>query len=74
MCAAVAGGLFGQRALLLVRLVRAAQPSDRSGEVPARLRNEAVIAFGQRKLLQRLGPGLMHAFIFWGFLALSRRS
>ena len=67
---AVAGGLFAQRALLLVRLVRMAQPSDRSGEVPARLRNEAVIAFGQRKLLQRLVPGLMHAFIFWGFLVL----
>ncbi len=46
------------------------QPSDRSGEVPARLRNEAVIALGQRKLLQRLVPGLMHAFIFWGFLVL----
>jgi Fe-S oxidoreductase len=66
----VAGGLFAQRALLLVRLVRMAQPVDRSGEVPARLRNEAVIAFGQRKLLQRLIPGLMHAFIFWGFLVL----
>ncbi len=26
---------------------------------------------GQRKLLQRLGPGLMHAFIFWGFLVLT---
>ena len=25
---------------------------------------------GQRKLLQRLVPGLMHAFIFWGFLVL----
>jgi Fe-S oxidoreductase len=25
---------------------------------------------GQRKLLDRLGPGLMHAFIFWGFLVL----
>ncbi len=25
---------------------------------------------GQRKLLQRLGPGLIHAFIFWGFLVL----
>ncbi len=25
---------------------------------------------GQRKLFQRLVPGLMHAFIFWGFLAL----
>jgi len=25
---------------------------------------------GQRKLLSRLGPGLMHAFIFWGFCVL----
>ena len=25
---------------------------------------------GQRKLLQRIGPGLIHAFIFWGFLVL----
>jgi len=25
---------------------------------------------GQRKLLQRLVPGLVHAFIFWGFLVL----
>ena len=25
---------------------------------------------GQRKLLQRLVPGIMHAFIFWGFMAL----
>ncbi|MFL5956146.1 MAG: hypothetical protein ACJ756_01715, partial [Solirubrobacterales bacterium] len=38
--------------------------------MPARLRNEAVIALGQRKLLQRLVPGLMHAFIFWGFIVL----
>jgi Fe-S oxidoreductase len=67
---AVAGGLFAGRALLLYRLVRMAKPSDRSGEVPARLRNEAVIALGQRKLLQRVVPGLMHAFIFWGFIVL----
>jgi len=25
---------------------------------------------GQRKLLDRLGPGLLHAFVFWGFLVL----
>ena len=25
---------------------------------------------GQRKLFQRLGPGLMHAAIFWGFVVL----
>ncbi len=65
-----AGAIFTQRALLLVRLVRRGQPTSRSGDVPARLRNEAVIVLGQRKLFQRLVPGLMHAFIFWGFLAL----
>ncbi|HEU0336216.1 MAG TPA: (Fe-S)-binding protein [Gaiellaceae bacterium] len=34
------------------------------------MRNEATIVLGQRKLLQRLGPGLVHAAIFWGFLVL----
>ncbi|MDQ6815789.1 MAG: hypothetical protein M3018_00065, partial [Actinomycetota bacterium] len=43
---------------------------DRSGNAPRRAQNEATIVLGQRKLLQRLGPGLMHAFIFWGFLVL----
>ena len=39
--------------------------------MPARVRNEVTIVLGQRKLLQRFGPGLMHAFIFWGFLVLA---
>ncbi len=43
---------------------------DRSGHVGRRARNEATIVLGQRKLLQRIGPGLMHAFIFWGFMVL----
>jgi Fe-S oxidoreductase len=43
---------------------------ERSGDVPQRARNEVEIVLGQRKLLQRLGPGLMHALIFWGFLVL----
>ena len=38
--------------------------------MPERARNEAVIVLGQRKLFQRLVPGLMHAFIFWGFVVL----
>ena len=46
------------------------QPAQRFDDVPARIRNEAVITLGQRKLLQRALPGLMHAFIFWGFLVL----
>jgi Fe-S oxidoreductase len=54
----------------LTRLVLDARPADRPGSLPARVRNEAEIVLGQRKLLQRLVPGLMHAFIFWGFIVL----
>ncbi|HZN89978.1 MAG TPA: (Fe-S)-binding protein [Thermoleophilaceae bacterium] len=55
---------------LLVGLVKVGSPAERSGEVPARLRNEAVIVVAQRKLLLRLVPGLVHAAIFWGFVVL----
>ncbi|HZQ16142.1 MAG TPA: (Fe-S)-binding protein [Gaiellaceae bacterium] len=53
-----------------MRLVRAGKPVDRGGDIPARVRNEATIVLGQRKLFQRLVPGAMHALIFWGFLVL----
>jgi Fe-S oxidoreductase len=69
---AIAGTLFARRALLLTRLVRMGRASgiDRADDVPDRLRAEAVVVVGQRKLLQRLVPGLMHAFIFWAFIVL----
>ncbi|HEY5389249.1 MAG TPA: (Fe-S)-binding protein, partial [Solirubrobacteraceae bacterium] len=62
--------LFARRALFLTRLLRAAAPLERRGETAARARNEVTIVLGQRKLLARLGPGLVHAFIFWGFCVL----
>ena len=65
------GTLFARRITLLRELVQSARPTERSGDVPARVRNEVTIVLGQRKLLQRFGPGLMHAFIFWGFLVLA---
>jgi len=68
---AVSGTLFARRVRLLTRLVRSGQPVARTGGVRRRVRNEVSIVLGQRKLLQRLGPGLMHAFIFWGFLVLA---
>ena len=65
-----AGALFGRRALLLYRLVRSGKPAARFDDVPARIGAEARVVVGQSKLLQRVGPGLMHAAIFWGFLVL----
>jgi len=67
---AVSVGVFARRTRLLAALVRMGRPVARTDHVATRVRNEAVIVLAQRKLFQRLAPGLMHAFIFWGFLVL----
>jgi Fe-S oxidoreductase len=66
----VSGTLFITRVRLLTGLVQRAAPTERTGDIGRRARNEAEIVLGQRKLLQRLVPGLLHAFIFWGFTIL----
>jgi Fe-S oxidoreductase len=66
----VGAGLFARRARLLVRIMRLGRPAERFDDIPQRVRQEAVVAIGQKKILQRLGPGLMHALIFWGFIVL----
>ncbi len=68
--AAVALTLFLRRALLLVRLVRMGAPLPRFDDLPKRVENETALVLGQKKLLYRVIPGLMHAFIFWGFVVL----
>jgi Fe-S oxidoreductase len=67
---ALAVTAFIRRTRLLYRLVKLGRPVDRSDDVGGRVRAETTVVLGQRKLLQRPGPGLMHAFIFWGFLVL----
>jgi Fe-S oxidoreductase len=67
---AAAGGIFARRAYQLYRFVRLGRPVRRIDDLPRRVEREVTVVLGQRKLLQRLGPGLMHAFIFWGFLVL----
>jgi Fe-S oxidoreductase len=66
----LAGGGFSRRSYLLYRLVRLGRPLRRTEDLPVRVEQEMTVVLGQRKLLQRPLPGLMHAFIFWGFLVL----
>jgi Fe-S oxidoreductase len=68
---AASSWLFAVRVRFLVALLRSGAPVKRTGDVPVRAEHEATIVLGQRKLLQRLGPGLLHAFIFWGFIVLA---
>jgi Fe-S oxidoreductase len=62
--------LFAVRVRFLVELLQGGAPVQRTGDRSRRAEHEATIVLGQRKLLQRIGPGLIHAFIFWGFLVL----
>lgn len=66
----VSAALFADRVDFLVALLRAGAPVDRTGGLERRVGNEATIVLGQRKLLERIAPGLIHALIFWGFLVL----
>lgn len=63
-------GLFARRGRLLARLNALGRSVDRRRDVPRRLAREGSHVLGQRKLLQRPMPGLMHVLIFWGFLVL----
>lgn len=67
----VAVGLFGRRVYYLFRLLRLGQPEDRLGNVGERIKAFFAFVIGQRRLFKDPVPGLMHAFIFWGFLIVS---
>ncbi|HET7686866.1 MAG TPA: heterodisulfide reductase-related iron-sulfur binding cluster [Candidatus Limnocylindria bacterium] len=62
--------LFWRRAGRHVEMLRFGRPLDRGDRPLERIRGLAVFVFGQKRLLSDLGPGLTHAFIFWGFLVL----
>ncbi len=64
VCLAIAGRRFWY----LSRLVRSGAPDSRRFRRPAaQLEAEVVDVAAQRKLFKKLGPGLAHAFVFWGF-------
>ena len=74
-------GLFGRTMFTKYRLLAALSPSDRGAnladEFGRRLKEVAVIALGQKRLVGRekeRASGIMHALIFWGFCVLLIRS
>jgi Fe-S oxidoreductase len=67
---AIAVWLFWRRASRHVAVLRAGRPLDRSDRPWERIKGLGVFVFGQKRLLRDPGPGLMHFFIFWGFVVL----
>ncbi|MBI4549206.1 MAG: (Fe-S)-binding protein, partial [Ignavibacteriae bacterium] len=54
----------------LISFLKLGKPEKRSDRQFSRMKNVLVVAFGQSKLLREPVAGLMHFFIFWGFVIL----
>jgi Fe-S oxidoreductase len=67
---ATAIGLFWLRARRHLAVIRSGRPIARFDQPLRRAWGVVVYVIFQRRLLNDLGPGLMHVAIFWGFLVL----
>jgi Fe-S oxidoreductase/nitrate reductase gamma subunit len=61
---------FWRRGRWHLAVLRSGRPLDRTDRPWQRIKALGVFVFGQRRLLQDIGPGLSHAFVFWGFVVL----
>lgn len=66
----IALGTFAYSVRRLIRFLRLGQAENRFDRPFKRLADVLKVAIGQTKLLREPVAGLMHAFIFWGFLVL----
>jgi Fe-S oxidoreductase len=62
--------LFWRRLRLHLAVLRAGRPLNRTDRPVERIKGVLIYVIAQRRLLNDIGPGLAHAFIFWGFLVL----
>jgi Fe-S oxidoreductase len=67
---AVSLWFFWRRLTLHLAVLHEGRPLARSDRPWQRIKGVGVFVLGQRRLLNDLGPGLAHAFVFWGFLIL----
>ena len=68
--ALVAVGIFAYGTWQRIRLWRRGTPEQRFDRIGERLWLVAAQALGQARTLSQAYPGIMHATMFWGFLAL----
>jgi Fe-S oxidoreductase len=62
--------LFSFKVIKLLKYLKIAQPENRFQDTGKRLWKVITIAFGQSKLFREKFAGILHFFIFWGFIIL----
>lgn len=69
--------VFTRTMVQKTQLLMALEPVNRTDQILVRIKNMIILALGQKRLVGRKKervPGMMHAFIFWGFCILLIRS
>ncbi len=70
--AGIAFGYSGYRFSILFKMMKMHQgKANRLNDIPARIQTAIINVLGQQAVLQKKGPGIMHATIFWGFLIIT---
>lgn len=64
-------GYFGYTISRIVKFFKLTKKGNRFDNIGERINNTLLVAFGQSKMLKRPLAGILHAFIFWGFLVLA---
>jgi Fe-S oxidoreductase len=67
---ALAAAIAGRKLLLVHRLIRLGSGPVALAPVPRRLRHLLTQVVGHTKVFRRFTSGLLHLFIFWGFIVL----
>ncbi len=68
----LAAAFFSYNAQRLVRyMLSVGKPESRTDHPLIRIKNLLLIGIGQTKILRDPGAGVLHAFVFWGFVILT---
>ena len=64
-------GFFSWSLYQIYLFMKKSQPDDRLKNLPERINAFITFVLGQKRLLNEPFPGLLHVFIFWGFIVLN---
>src|SRR5262245_55764826 len=64
-------GFFGFTVYRLAKIFRLTKKEFRFDKIGERTVNTLMVAFGQTKMMKRPLAGILHAFVWWGFLVIT---
>jgi heterodisulfide reductase subunit C/nitrate reductase gamma subunit len=64
-------GFFGFTIYRLAKIFRLTKPEFRFDHIGERMVTTFMVAFGQTKMMKRPVAGILHAFVWWGFLVVT---